>query len=58
LIRAKHTLPLDPGVADLAPTDAALTTYDEGHLVTYWRLLDAAADGAGWEGVAGIVLHI
>ncbi|MGY8669372.1 DUF2285 domain-containing protein [Bradyrhizobium sp. UFLA05-109] len=50
--------PLDPDVADLAPTDAALTSYDEQHLVTYLRLLDAEADGADWSEVARIVLHI
>jgi hypothetical protein len=33
--------PLDPDVADLAPTSPALTGYDEQHLVTYLRLLDA-----------------
>jgi hypothetical protein len=27
------------------PTDAILTGYDEAHLVTYLRLLDADADG-------------
>ena len=35
---------LDPDVADVAPNDSVLTTYDEQHLVTYWRLLDAEAD--------------
>ncbi|MCK1743756.1 DUF2285 domain-containing protein [Bradyrhizobium sp. 139] len=53
-----QTPPLDPDVADSAPTDPALTSYDEEHLVTYWRLLDAAADGADWKEVARIVLHI
>lgn len=53
-----RTPPLDPDVADSAPTDAALTSYDEQHLVTYWRLLDAEADGADWKEVARIVLHI
>jgi hypothetical protein len=53
-----QTPPLDPDVADLAPTDATLTSYDEQHLVTYWRLLDAEADGADWKEVARIVLHI
>ena len=38
--------PLDPDVADTAPSSAALTTYDEEHLVTYLRLLDADAEGA------------
>jgi hypothetical protein len=50
--------PLDPDVADVAPTDSVLTVYDEEHLVTYWRLLDAEADGADWREVARIVLHI
>ncbi|WP_082905421.1 DNA -binding domain-containing protein [Bradyrhizobium centrolobii] len=48
----------DPDVADVAPSESVLTTYDEQHLVTYWRLLDAEADGADWKEVARIVLHI
>jgi hypothetical protein len=50
--------PLDPDVADTAPTDAMLTRYDEEHIITYLRLLDADADGADWQEVARIVLHI
>lgn len=50
--------PLDPDVADRAPTSPVLTGYDEQHLVTYLRLLDAAEDGADWREVAAIVLHI
>jgi hypothetical protein len=50
--------PLDPPVSDTAPTERVLTSYDEQHLVTYLRLLDAAEDGAAWEEVARIVLHI
>jgi Uncharacterized conserved protein (DUF2285) len=50
--------PLDPDVADVAPTDATLTRYDEEHLVTYLRLLDADTEGADWREVAKIVLHI
>jgi hypothetical protein len=42
----------------VAPNEAVLTTYDEQHLVTYWRLLDAEAAGADWKEVARIVLHI
>ncbi|MDE2465155.1 MAG: DUF2285 domain-containing protein [Alphaproteobacteria bacterium] len=53
-----QTPPLDPDVAESAPTDPVLTTYDEEHLVTYWRLLDAGADSADWKEVARIVLHI
>jgi Uncharacterized conserved protein (DUF2285) len=50
--------PLDPDVADNAASSAALTTYDEEHLVTYLRLLDADAEGADWRDVARIVLHL
>ena len=50
--------PLDPDVADVAPDDTALTIYDEEHIITYLRLLDADAEGADWREVARIVLHI
>ena len=50
--------PLNPHVADLAPSGPTLTTYDERHAVTYVRLLDADAEGADWREVARIVLHI
>jgi hypothetical protein len=52
------TPPLDPPVADQAPTAGDLTGYDHEHLVTYLRLLDADAEGADWTEVARIVLHI
>ncbi|CCD86274.1 conserved protein of unknown function [Bradyrhizobium sp. ORS 285] len=50
--------PFNPTVADVAPTDSVLTPYDEAHVVTYLRLLDAASEGANWEEVARVVLHI
>jgi hypothetical protein len=50
--------PLDPYVADTAPSSPVLTAYDEEHLVTYLRLLNAEADGADWREVARIVLHL
>jgi hypothetical protein len=53
-----QTPPLDPPVADTAPTDRALTGYDEQHLVTYLRLLDAEKGGAQWQEVAKLVLRI
>ena len=40
-----QTPPLDPDVADTAPSDSVLTVYDEEHLITYLRLLDADAQG-------------
>lgn len=50
--------PLDPDVADAAPTGPTLTSYDQEHLVTYLRLLDADAEGADWREVSQLVLHI
>ena len=50
--------PLDPDVSDTAPSDPVLTVYDEEHLITYLRLLDADAEGADWREVARIVLHL
>jgi hypothetical protein len=51
-------LPLDPDVADTAPSGALLTVYDEEHVITYLRMLDANAEGADWREVARIVLHL
>ena len=50
--------PRDPDVADVAPTDPDLTVYDEEHVATYERILDAAAYNADWRDVARLVLHI
>jgi hypothetical protein len=50
--------PLPAAVADQAPTAPVMTSYDEQHLVTYLRLLDAAEDGGDWREVAAIVLRI
>jgi hypothetical protein len=50
--------PLYPGVADAAPADQILTAYDEQHVVTYMRLLQAESQGADWMEVARVVLHI
>jgi len=35
-----------------------MTVYDEEHIITYLRLLDADAEGADWSEVARIVLHL
>jgi hypothetical protein len=53
-----QTPPLDPPLSDTAPKANVLTSYDEQHLVTYLRLLDAEEEGADWREVARIVLHI
>jgi hypothetical protein len=52
MARSKRDLP----VADKAPSGDVLTSYDNDHLVTYLRLLDAAAEGADWTKAARIVL--
>ena len=50
--------PRDPDVADTAPTDPVLTVYDEEHIITYLRMLEADKEGADWREVVQIVLHI
>ena len=50
--------PLEPPLAESAPAEPVLTGYDEQHLVTYLRLLDAESEGADWREVARIVLKI
>ena len=47
-----------PRCTNEAPTAPILTGYDEEHLITYLRLLDAETDGADWTAVARIVLHL
>ncbi|EGY02478.1 hypothetical protein AZA_87159 [Nitrospirillum viridazoti Y2] len=48
---------LDPEVADEVPWSESITSYDEEHLITYLRLLDAETDGAEWAEAAREVLH-
>lgn len=40
------------------PQGDVLTGYDEKHLVTYLRLLDAETEGADWRDVARIIFEI
>lgn len=35
-----------------------MTAYDEEHIITYLRLLDADAEQADWREVTRLVLHI
>jgi hypothetical protein len=53
-----QTPPLNPEVADTAPSNSVLTVYDEERVIIYLRLLDADAQGADWRDVARIVLHL
>lgn len=48
----------DPPIANQAPDSAVLTIYDEEHMITYLRMLDADEEGADWREVSRIVLHI
>ena len=48
----KRKFPVDPEAADEAPDDHTLTGYDQQHLTTYLRLVDAEANGAAWGEVA------
>ena len=52
------TPPLDPQIADVAPAGPVLTAYDEEHMITYMRVLDADQQGADWRDVTRIVLRI
>lgn len=40
------------------PASDTLTEYDERHLVTYLRLLDAAAEGADWREAVRVIFEV
>ncbi|MEH6755877.1 MAG: DUF2285 domain-containing protein [Parasphingorhabdus sp.] len=40
------------------PASEALTEYDEQHLVTYLRLLEADKEGADWKEVVSIIFGL
>lgn len=44
--------------ADTVPSAPELTDYDRAHIKLYARLLDATADGAGWEEIASVLFGI
>jgi len=47
-----------PVFDDRPPDGARVTSYDERHLVTYIRLLDAEAEGADWREVVSVIFGI
>ena len=47
-----------PAFEDRPPASAKLTSYDERHLVTYLRLLDAAEEGADWREAVRIIFGL
>lgn len=50
------TSQIEHPVADEPPWSETLTDYDQCHLVTYLRLLDADQDGADWREATRLVL--
>jgi hypothetical protein len=49
---------LDPAIDDQAPVVEVLTAYDQEHLITYLRLLEADAEGCGWSVAAYMLPQI
>ena len=47
-----------PPFEDRPPEAPKLTAYDERHLVTFLRLLDAAEEGADWREVVAIIFGL
>jgi len=47
-----------PAFRDRPPESDKLTAYDERHLVTYLRLLDAAEEGADWREAVKIIFKM
>jgi hypothetical protein len=47
-----------PSFDDRPPASDKLTAYDERHLVTYLRLLDAAEEGADWREIVTIIFQM
>jgi hypothetical protein len=48
----------EPGIATQAPQSAEITAYDEAHIVTYMRLLDASAAGISEDEMCRLILGI
>lgn len=47
-----------PAFEDLPPLTEHMNAYDERHLTTYLRLLDAAEEGADWREVVAVIFGI
>ncbi len=47
-----------PAFEDRPPLTEHVNAYDERHLATYLRLLDAAEEGADWHEVVEVVFRI
>jgi hypothetical protein len=49
---------IQPNLADVAPVSPIVTAYDEEHIDTYLRVLNAAQQGADWREVSRVVLRV
>ena len=47
-----------PAFDDSPPDSSKLTPYDERHLATYLRLLDASEEGADWREAVRIIFNL
>ncbi len=47
-----------PTFQDSPPLAETITDYDERHLITYIRMLDATAEGADWREIVEILFGI
>ena len=47
-----------PAFEDRPPVSERVNAYDERHLVTYIRLLDADAEGADWREVVSVIFGL
>lgn len=57
--RAAYTgMQMPTKLADQAPSGEKLSDYDMENMTAYWRMLDAAREGADWREVSKIVLSI
>jgi hypothetical protein len=49
---------VSPSYDDRPPASDVLTSYDERHLATYVRLLDAAEDGTDWREAVRVIFGV
>lgn len=47
-----------PAFEDRPPDGLRVTSYDERHLATYIRLLDADSEGADWRDVVAVIFGL
>jgi hypothetical protein len=57
-LKRGNTSMKEPAFKDSPPLTDRVNAYDEAHLVTYLRLLDAAEEGADWREVCEIVFGL